>query len=526
MSDTTFVAGTVVTKEWLNDVNDYVYGHPITSAKSSGAIGDGIADDTVALQTGLDSLTAGGTFYVEPGTYRITADLVLSNNNVTVVGVRGASIFQQVGNFRVLYIQSNFVEVKGMKFIGDQSAGSSARANLVIIGGTGKTPTKVSIHHNDFLNSSSTCVLYGGDLATCSDIYIQSNTMTDFWENGVDCVMAGQARIYITDNIMRSSVVHPNAAVSRPIGVAMEPATAGTTTDYFVLNNLVDFSAISVPNRNVTHGCRVGQSSVVSANFTLKRAVFSNNIFRGVGKGIQINKARWGTTTESATITISDNIIESTRDTGLDLVGGEDATFGDTLIVTGNTIKGFSEATSNGYDAIFLDGYWSRPLISGNLVTARTGETGSTSGRYGVNVSSANISNARIGQNNIQNATSGNYNDASTTTIIEDVSNTSTVALTADNQEITVDNYTYISITSNDATASNRTFRLLKGKYRGQRLVLYWSGTNAGEYVDNSTASDSTVARLSATWTPTEFDSLQLVWDGSVSWFEVARSAN
>ena len=69
-----------------------------------------------------------------------------------------------------------------IKFVGDQSAGSSARTNLVIIGGSGKTPTKVTIHHNDFLESSSTCILYGGDLAACSDIYIHHNTMTDFWE--------------------------------------------------------------------------------------------------------------------------------------------------------------------------------------------------------------------------------------------------------------------------------------------------------------------------------------------------------
>jgi hypothetical protein len=385
----------------------------VSIADYTGADPTGATSSVGAMRLAEAALPNGGTIDIPPGTWMFDDDYELTTNGITIRGTRGVSIIKQSGNKVALYIQSSDVEVTGIRFVGDQSGGAASRTNLLIIGGPGKTPARVSVHHNDFVNASSTCILYGGDLATCSDIYIDHNTMTDFWECGTDCVTAGQSRIWITDNIMRSSVVHPNAAVSRPIGVAMEPASAGTTSDYFVINNFVDFSAISVPNRNVTHGIRVGQPSVPPANFVLKRAIFEGNTLRGVGQGIQLSKARWGTTTESATVTIADNIIESTRDRGMTLIGGEDGTYADTITITGNTIKGFSEATTNGYDAIFLDGYWNRPLVSGNIITARNGETGATNGRYGVNFSVATITAPRVGTDNvIQSCTSGRVNDA------------------------------------------------------------------------------------------------------------------
>ena len=86
MADTTFTSGTVVTKEWLNDVNNTVYRFTqngtgavireaqdklkeFVSVKDFGAVGDGIVDDTVAIQTALDS-NSYAYVYLPPGTYR------------------------------------------------------------------------------------------------------------------------------------------------------------------------------------------------------------------------------------------------------------------------------------------------------------------------------------------------------------------------------------------------------------------------------------------------------------------------
>ena len=99
-----------------------------------------------------------------------------------------------------------------------------------------------------------------------------------------------------------------------------------------------------------------------------------------------------------------------------------------------------------------------------------------------------------------------------------------TVSLTADNQVIGATTNAVLSISSDNATAGNRTFVLTTG-ITGKRLTLVWSGTNAGELVDDSANSGSGNVRLSATWTPTQYDVLDLIAVGN-DWHEVSRSAN
>jgi hypothetical protein len=58
------------------------------SVRDLGARGDGAADDTQAIQKALDAVRSGSTVYLPPGTYRVTATLVLTGPHVgvTVIG--------------------------------------------------------------------------------------------------------------------------------------------------------------------------------------------------------------------------------------------------------------------------------------------------------------------------------------------------------------------------------------------------------------------------------------------------------
>lgn len=95
--------------------------------------------------------------------------------------------------------------------------------------------------------------------------------------------------------------------------------------------------------------------------------------------------------------------------------------------------------------------------------------------------------------------------------------------LAADNQVI-VAGRSYILVQSDNVTAGNRTFLLDPAPVAGMVLTLEWVGTNAGELVDNSASGGATV-RLSATWTPTEHDTLTLRYNGG-DWIEAGRSTN
>jgi hypothetical protein len=93
MSDTLFVPGTVVRSTWLNDVNNHVYkgkdfsGISVVNVKDPtyGAKGDGITNDTIALQTAITN-NPGKTIYIPKGTYNINAALDLRGWYGEIVG--------------------------------------------------------------------------------------------------------------------------------------------------------------------------------------------------------------------------------------------------------------------------------------------------------------------------------------------------------------------------------------------------------------------------------------------------------
>ena len=66
-----FAMKTDVTSGFLKNVKDF------------GAVGDNVADDTIAIQAALDS---GGNIWFPDGIYRITGTLNVTHSNATLVG--------------------------------------------------------------------------------------------------------------------------------------------------------------------------------------------------------------------------------------------------------------------------------------------------------------------------------------------------------------------------------------------------------------------------------------------------------
>lgn len=104
MATTNFIDGrTPVVATWLNDVDDIVY-RKITETVSVqdrqfGAIGDGVTDDTAAIQAAIDYLysAGGGQLDIPKGTYGIT-DTIFIKNNIRLVGkgrpeIKAISVF-------------------------------------------------------------------------------------------------------------------------------------------------------------------------------------------------------------------------------------------------------------------------------------------------------------------------------------------------------------------------------------------------------------------------------------------------
>jgi hypothetical protein len=94
-----------------------------------------------------------------------------------------------------------------------------------------------------------------------------------------------------------------------------------------------------------------------------------------------------------------------------------------------------------------------------------------------------------------------------------------TVALIADNQAVTATGVGVILLTSDDATAANRTFTLTASALVGHTVTLIWNDTDQGEIADTG------IQKLSAAWAPATTDTLTLISDGT-NWIEVTRADN
>lgn len=94
------------------------------------------------------------------------------------------------------------------------------------------------------------------------------------------------------------------------------------------------------------------------------------------------------------------------------------------------------------------------------------------------------------------------------------------VALTADNQAVSAVGTGFIQLTSDNATATNRTFTLTASPIVGHTVTLESTdGTNLCEIADTG------IQKLAGTWTCAQYDTLTLISDGT-NWLEVTRADN
>ncbi len=109
------------------------------SVKDFGAVGDGVTDDTDAINNALAAMTSGGTVYMPEGTYKTTDSIVVGINGVTLIGAgRQATVIKPEGTF-------NAIEVHGTSFASWADARSVQR--LTIDGSDGCTGRGLSIEN-------------------------------------------------------------------------------------------------------------------------------------------------------------------------------------------------------------------------------------------------------------------------------------------------------------------------------------------------------------------------------------------
>ena len=102
------------------------------SVKDFGAVGDGVTDDTVAIQAAVNAVGAigGGSVYFPAGTYKISNEITVNSIGVVLIGAsRWATLIRQhTPNLGIFKIMSMFCGVKALSFMyaGTPASGATA----------------------------------------------------------------------------------------------------------------------------------------------------------------------------------------------------------------------------------------------------------------------------------------------------------------------------------------------------------------------------------------------------------------
>lgn len=178
-------------------------GELFLNAKDYGAVGDGVADDTTALQNWL---TAGGVRLTN-GTYRITAGLTVAGNNRLLI-TDAAKIVADTANIKMLTVSGNNVTLR-------VNLDGNNKANY----GIAITGSGVLVEH---------CVI--------ENIYAAADTA-----RGVDIITTGGC--IVRHNIIRNVNSVGDASTGNNIGAAraiiLSAATAATVKSV-ISNNVID----------------------------------------------------------------------------------------------------------------------------------------------------------------------------------------------------------------------------------------------------------------------------------------------
>ena len=345
---------TAVQRVASSDVVRYPWG---LNVKAFGAVGDGVTDDTQALQAALDAVspTTGGTVFVPPGTYCLRGDLFVQRSKTRLLGAgRGASTLTICTYWNTTaagYVPAmvNLAGTAGspltditIEHLGFDATGLSSDANTPkCLAGT--YADRVQLKGNLFRNSGHECIWPNGQ--SSDDWLIEGNTFTNIAQ-GAGLNGAGSA---VTCNVTNCKIM-------------------GNTFDTVALGIEGPYAPLLISGNTFTNlqaavnGLNVYGVKVAGESFAGGQVIISQNVFDLVN---------------SASVTYAP--------TGIYLA--QSSPVSSRFVVTGNLVTMETVAGGNGMTGIDAFGEMGGVLLSGNQVNLLiTGEPLGGTSIQGVNL--------------------------------------------------------------------------------------------------------------------------------------------
>ena len=359
----------------------------VVSVKDFGAVGDGVADDTAAIQAAVNAAVAasGAAILFPSGNYKITNEILLGSN-VEIIGHEGSIINQVTNGKRALVgVDVQNVKITGLTFNGvGSSVPFTSNYGLLDISGTTSGGSK-----RVFVSSCKVFDAYTGISCTNVDgLWIQDNIVQRFFLYGVlasasanfhidannisDCTSTGTQNSYgiqatgSASNPQKQCSISNNAIVNVP---TWDGIMSHGTDDLLISGNKIvnvrtgiDVSAVNPVNNILisgnfikltttnTHGATPGLSAgvfvsgIIATSTNFSGCVITSNIITGYNNisGAAFAGSLYGAISIQNVddCIISDNVIEDFGNAVAGAVGIASYLTIRNLTISGNSMSG------------------------------------------------------------------------------------------------------------------------------------------------------------------------------------------
>lgn len=336
--------------------NEETWGGIIINVKDYGAKGDGVTDDTDAIQTALQAANTagGGTVFLPLGTYNISTMLILysnirlTGNQATLKAISAISAIvkgQDTSNVQIdnLTFNGNSLSLNDIWFTTSAAAhnnitikdctvkGTATDATLffgaILFDAVAGSVTSFRANNIRILNNTiDTCGTTGVLIAYADEVYVIGNTLKNTTNHGHECV--GCSRVLIAHNIAKDC---------SKSGVGVGSSCYDFTIAYNTVYNCGGDGAITVEHNSV------------------KGLVAFNNITDANKSGINLSFGTAGSApfdkVQEIEIVHNTMIAKSgvTTFAGINAYSSTDVGIGENVVIDENVIDGFNIGITASY---------------------------------------------------------------------------------------------------------------------------------------------------------------------------------